>query len=101
MHTAKAAAATEMHAAKAMPSAMTAAEVSATAVTTATMSAASRQRCTRQHGGDNQNGNSNAGLRHAIAPASLSAPPHHELKRRWEEQKVPRAEVAQSHSRPF
>ena len=65
-----------MHAAKAMPSGMTAAEMSAAAVTTAAVSAASRQRCSRQHGRDNQKGNSNPGLRHVIAPASLSAPPH-------------------------
>ena len=65
----------EMHAAKAVApaSAMTSAEMSATAVTTTavtaaavTATAASRQRRTRQHGRDNQNGNSNAGLRHVI-----------------------------------
>jgi hypothetical protein len=60
----------EMHAAKAVApaSAMTSAEMSATAVTAAavTATAASRQRRTRQHGRDNQNGNSNAGLRHVI-----------------------------------
>jgi hypothetical protein len=67
----------EMHTAKAVASAMTSAEMSATAVTTtavtttavttaAVTATASRQRRTRQHGRDNQNGNSNAGLRHAI-----------------------------------
>jgi hypothetical protein len=71
----------EMHATKAMASAMTAAEMSATAVTTAAMSTAamstaavstSRQRRTRQHGRDNQNGNSNAGLRHVICSGLIA-----------------------------
>jgi hypothetical protein len=74
MHAAKAVATTEM--AKAMPSAMTTAEMSATAVTTAamttaTVSAASRQRRTRQHGRDNQNGNSNAGPRHVMCSSLI------------------------------
>jgi hypothetical protein len=65
----------EMHAAKAVgpASAMTSAEMSATAVTAAavTATAASRQRRTRQHGRDNQNGNSNAGLRHVICSGPI------------------------------
>jgi hypothetical protein len=68
MHAAKAVATTEMHAAKAVPSAMTTAEMSATAVTT------SRQRRTRQHGCDNQNGNSDAGLRHVICSSLIICP---------------------------
>jgi hypothetical protein len=72
MQAAKAVATTEMHAAKAMPSAMTTAEMSATAVTTATVSAASRQRRTRQHGRDNQNGNSNAGPRHVMCSSLIA-----------------------------
>jgi hypothetical protein len=72
---------TEMHAAKAVApaSAMTSAEMSATAVTTtavtttaAVTAAASRQRRTRQYGRDNQNGNSNAGLRHVICSGLTS-----------------------------
>jgi hypothetical protein len=76
-----------MHATKAMASAMTTAEMyttemstsaemattsemSATAVaTSAVTTAVFRQRCTRQQGRNNQNGNLNAGLRHLSAPA--------------------------------
>src|SRR4051794_11523627 len=106
MHTAKAVASavTEMHAAKAVASAsaMTSAEMTSAAVAAATVTtAASRQRRTRQQARDNQNGNSHPGLRHVIAPASLSARPHYQLKRRLEEPKVPREEVVRSHSLPF
>jgi hypothetical protein len=72
------AATAEMHAAKAMASAMTSSEMSATAVTAATVTAAtvtttaSRQRRTRQHRRDNQNGNSNAKLRHVICSGLIA-----------------------------
>jgi len=49
--------------------AVTAAAVTATAVTTA---AASRQRRTRQQGRDDQNRNSNAGLRHLICSGLIA-----------------------------
>jgi hypothetical protein len=73
-------AAAQMHATKAVApaSAMTSAEmtsaaVSAPAVTAATVTTtASRQRRTRQHGRDNQNGNSNAKLRHVICSGLIA-----------------------------
>jgi hypothetical protein len=64
MHTAKAVApASAMTSAEMTSAEMSATAVTATAVTTAAVTtAASRQRRTRQHARDNQNGNSNAEL---------------------------------------
>jgi hypothetical protein len=72
-----------MHAAVApaaeMAAAMTSAEMSATAVTATSVaaavtsaSAASCQGRIRQHGSDNQDCNSNAGLRHGICSGSIA-----------------------------
>jgi hypothetical protein len=60
----------EMHATKAMTTAEMSTAVATSAVSTTTVTTAAvtafRQRCTRQQGRDNQNGNFNAELRHVI-----------------------------------
>jgi hypothetical protein len=73
----------EMHAAEAVAPAVTSAEMSsaemsapavtaATVTTTTVTTTASSQRRTRQHGRDNQNGNSNAKLRHVICSGLIA-----------------------------